>query len=101
MTTAEGATPGVDTEEQAALRESVAALLSRRSDSAAIRAAMASEHGFDPALWTTLVEQIGAAALSLPEEHDGAGATWVETHLVCEELGRALAPSPMLGSAVL
>ena len=98
---AEDATPGVDTEEQAALRESVAALLSRRSDSAAIRAAMASEHGFDPALWTTLVEQIGAAALSLPEEHDGAGATWVETHLVCEELGRALAPSPMLGSAVL
>src|SRR5699024_4665999 len=49
----------------------------------------------------TLVDQIGAAALSIPEEHDGAGATWLETHLVCEELGRRLTPSPMLGSAVL
>ncbi len=93
--------PGVDTEEQAALRESVAALLEKKSDSAAVRAAIASEDGFDPALWSTLVEQIGAAALSIPEAHDGAGATWVETHLVCEELGRRLTPSPLLGSAVL
>ena len=95
------ASPGVDTEEQAALRQSVAALLDKRSDPAAVRAAMASEHGHDPALWSTLVEQIGAAALSTPERYDGAGATWVETHLVCEELGRRLTPSPLLGSAVL
>ncbi|MET3862529.1 alkylation response protein AidB-like acyl-CoA dehydrogenase [Dietzia sp. 2505] len=93
--------PGVDTEEQAALRQSVAALLDKRSDPSAVRAAMASEHGHDPALWSTLVEQIGAAALSIPERYDGAGATWVETHLVCEELGRRLTPSPLLGSAVL
>lgn len=93
--------PGVDTEEQAALRSSVADLLSKRSDSAAVRAAIASEDGYDPALWSTLVDQIGAAALSIPEAHDGAGATWVETHLVCEELGRTLTPSPLLGSAVL
>jgi len=39
--------PGVDTEEQAALRESVAALLEKKSDSAAVRAAIASEDGFD------------------------------------------------------
>ncbi len=93
--------PGVDTDEQAALRQSVAALLEKKSDSEAIRAAISSEDGYDPALWSTLVEQIGAAALSIPEEFDGAGATWVETHLVCEELGRRLTPSPMLGSAVL
>ena len=101
MTSAPVATPGVDTDEQAALRQSVAALLEKKSDSAAVRAAMTSADGFDTALWSTLVEQIGAAALSIPEEYDGAGATWVETHLVCEELGRRLTPSPMLGSAVL
>ena len=102
MTAATASTsPGVDTEEQAALRGSVSALLDKRSDSAAVRAAMASEDGYDPALWSTLVEQIGVAALSIPEAYDGAGATWVETHLVCEELGRRLTPSPMLGSAVL
>lgn len=93
--------PGADTEEQAALRQSVAALLTKHSDPAAVREAYTSEHGHDPALWSTLVEQIGAAALSIPEEYDGAGATWVETHLVCEELGRRLTPSPLLGSAVL
>ena len=95
------ASPGVDTEEQAALRQSVASLLEKKSDSAAVRAAFASADGYDPALWSTLVDQIGAAALSVPEDFDGAGATWVETHLVCEELGRRLTPSPMLGSAVL
>ena len=95
------ANPGVDTAEQAALRQSVAALLSKRSDSAAVRDAFASDTGWDAALWSTLCEQIGAAALSVPEEYDGAGAGWVETHLVCEELGRTLTPSPMLGSAVM
>ena len=99
--TAPVSSPGVDTEEQAALRQSVAALLEKKSDSAAVREAFASTDGYDPALWSTLVDQIGAAALSIPEEFDGAGATWVETHLVCEELGRRLTPSPMLGSAVL
>ena len=99
--TAPVSSPGVDTEEQAALRQSVAALLEKKSDSAAVRAAMSSADGYDPTLWSTLVEQIGAAALSIPEDFDGAGATWVETHLVCEELGRRLTPSPMLGSAVL
>ena len=69
--------PGVDTDEQAALRQSLAALLEKKSDSAAVRAAIASEHGFDATLWSTLVEQIGAAALSIPEQYDGAGATWV------------------------
>lgn len=93
--------PGVDTEEQAALRASVRDLLTKRSDSEAVRDAYASEHGYDPTLWSTLVEQIGAAALTIPEDYDGAGATWVETHLVSEELGRRLTPSPMLGSAVL
>ena len=37
----EHAAPGVDTEEQAALRASVASLLEKRSDSAAVRAAFA------------------------------------------------------------
>ena len=40
-------------------------------------------------------EQIGVAALPIPEEHDGAGAR-SETAVVLEELGRSLAPSPLL-----
>jgi alkylation response protein AidB-like acyl-CoA dehydrogenase len=43
---------------------------------------------------------MGVAALAIPEEHGGAGFTLAETHVVLEELGRALTPSPLLASIV-
>jgi hypothetical protein len=55
---------------------------------------------YDRALWARLCE-IGVAGLAVPERYDGAGAGPVETHVVAEELGRRLTPSPLLGSAVL
>jgi alkylation response protein AidB-like acyl-CoA dehydrogenase len=88
-------------EERQALREAVRALLSRRSDSAAVRAAAESPSGYDVALWNTLCEQIGVAGLALPERYGGAGASLAETCVVAEELGRLLTPAPLLGSAVL
>ena len=87
--------------EQAGLRDAVRALLGKRSDSAAVRKAIAAPPGYDEALWAQLCGQIGIAALAIPERFGGAGATLFETHLVLEELGRVLTPSPMLGSAVL
>jgi alkylation response protein AidB-like acyl-CoA dehydrogenase len=87
-------------EEQRELAATVRRLLARRSDSAAVRDAMVSEPGYDVSLWQTLCEQIGVAALLVPEEYDGAGATLVEAHVVLEELGRALTPSPALASLV-
>jgi alkylation response protein AidB-like acyl-CoA dehydrogenase len=65
-----------------------------------VRAAAATEVGHDEALWRTLCEEIGAAALDVPEEHDGAGASLAESLVVLEELGRSLAPSPLLGSVI-
>lgn len=91
----------IDTEDQAALRASVRDLLSKHSDSAAVRAAITTEIGYDAALWSKLCEQIGVAALAIPEEFDGVGAGLGEVHVVQEELGRTLTPSPMLGSAIL
>lgn len=90
-----------ETEERAALRDSVRTLLAKHSDSAAVRRAITTDSGYDDELWTMLVEQVGVAALAVPEEYDGVGASWVETHVVLEELGRTLTPSPFLGSAVL
>jgi alkylation response protein AidB-like acyl-CoA dehydrogenase len=90
-----------ETEDRAALRESVRSLLAKHSDSAAVRKAINSPDGYDPDLWSRLVEQVGVAALAIPEEYDGVGASWAETHVVLEELGRTLTPSPFLGSAVL
>jgi len=88
------------TSEQRELAASVRALLAKRSDSAAVRRAVAADPGYDTALWTTLCDQIGVAALSIPEQYGGIGAGALETHVVLDELGRTLTPSPLLGSGV-
>ncbi|GAA3542732.1 acyl-CoA dehydrogenase family protein [Nocardioides daeguensis] len=87
-------------EEQAELAATVRGLLDKRADSAAVRTASASETGYDEALWATLCAQIGVAALAVPEEYDGVGASFFETAVVLEELGRTLAPSPLLATTV-
>lgn len=90
-----------ESEESVALRDAVRSLLTRRSGPEAVRAAMESPLGYDDKLWSTLCEQIGVAALAIPERYGGAGAGLAEACVVLEELGRTLTPAPMLGSAVL
>ncbi|MGW5313256.1 acyl-CoA dehydrogenase family protein [Nocardia thailandica] len=80
---------------------SVRALLTKHAPPAALRQAMDADPGYDQRLWRLLCEQVGVAALAVPEEWGGAGASLVESLLVVEELGRTLAGVPMLGSAVL
>ncbi|MFE3293682.1 acyl-CoA dehydrogenase family protein [Rhodococcus sp. NPDC059234] len=92
---------GVFAEEQIELRKTVAQLLSKRADAAALRKTLESGEACDRGLWDVLCQQVGVAALAIPEEFGGFGATLVEQHLVLEELGAALTPSPMFGSAVL
>jgi alkylation response protein AidB-like acyl-CoA dehydrogenase len=87
-------------DEQRGLRDAVRSVLEKRSDTAAVRRAIETPRGYDEALWQVLCEQIGVAALAIPERFGGAGAGRRETQLVMEELGRGLTPSPMLGSAV-
>lgn len=84
--------------EQAELAATVRTLLERRADPAAVRAASEGEAGYDEALWRTLCEQVGVAALAVPEVHDGIGAGFFETAVVLEELGRSLAPTPLLAT---
>ncbi|WP_329046257.1 acyl-CoA/acyl-ACP dehydrogenase [Amycolatopsis sp. NBC_01488] len=94
-------TDPLETEEAQALRDAVRSLLARRSGPEAVRAAMASPLGYDDKLWSTLCEQIGVAALAIPEHYGGVGAGLAEACVVLGELGRTLTPAPMLGSAVL
>ena len=86
------------TSEQRALRESVADLLRRHPPLLDPETEGAGDR--DAELWRSLSE-IGVGGLAIPEQYDGAGAGPVETAIVAEQLGRALAPSPLLGSAVL
>jgi alkylation response protein AidB-like acyl-CoA dehydrogenase len=87
-------------EEQQELAATVRSLLAKRADSAAVRSAMTSESGYDEPLWLTLCEQIGVAALAIPEKYGGAGFSLLESMIVLEEVGRSLAPSPLLSSLV-
>jgi alkylation response protein AidB-like acyl-CoA dehydrogenase len=78
-----------DTGELLALGDSVRGLLARHP-----------EPGGLP-LWRRLCTEIGVAGLAVPERFGGAGAGAAEIRVVQEELGRVLAGTPMLGSAVL
>ncbi|WP_134740177.1 acyl-CoA dehydrogenase family protein [Nocardioides sp. 503] len=88
-------------EEQEELAAAVRGLVERRAGSVDVRAAAASERGYDEELWGTLSSQIGVAALAVPEEYGGAGFGLFETHVVLEQLGASLTPSPLLGSGVV
>ncbi|OBK19816.1 acyl-CoA dehydrogenase IpdE2 [Mycobacterium asiaticum] len=88
------------TDEREMLRETVAALVTKHAGPAAVRAAIESERGYDESLWQLLCEQVGAAALVVPEELGGAGGELADAATVLQELGRALVPSPLLGTTL-
>ncbi|MFE9683179.1 acyl-CoA dehydrogenase family protein [Streptomyces sp. NPDC006285] len=89
------------TAEQDDIRRTLRELLLKRCGPEDVRAAVRTADGHDPALWESLAQQLGLPGLALPEAYGGAGCTTTELALAAEELGRALAPSPLLATAVL
>ncbi|MDT0464281.1 acyl-CoA dehydrogenase family protein [Streptomyces gibsoniae] len=89
------------TAEQDEIRRTVRKVLAGRCGPQDVRAAAGTGAGYDPALWATLAGQLGLTGLALPETYGGAGCTTTELALACEEIGRCLAPSPLLSTAVL
>jgi alkylation response protein AidB-like acyl-CoA dehydrogenase len=82
------------------LRQTVAALVDKHATPEAVRTAMESDRGYDETLWRLLCEQVGAAALVVPEELGGAGGELGDAAVVLEELGKALVPTPLLGTVL-
>ncbi|MGX1475454.1 UNVERIFIED_CONTAM: alkylation response protein AidB-like acyl-CoA dehydrogenase [Streptomyces canus] len=89
------------TAEQDEIRGALRELLRRRCGPEESRSAVDTPAGYDPALWTALAEQLGLPGLALPEAYGGVGCSLTELALACEETGRVLAPTPLLGTAVL
>ena len=90
------------TPEQDHIRRTLRELLRKRCSPGDVRAAVDTPAGYDPTLWTALAEHLGLPALALPESYGGIdGSTTTELALAAEELGRSLAPSPLLATAVL
>jgi alkylation response protein AidB-like acyl-CoA dehydrogenase len=88
-----------EVEEQ--LRSSVRDLLNDRAPWPAVLSRTESDERYDAALWRSLAVDLGVAGLSTPESAGGQGASWRETAVVAEELGRSVAATPFFGSAVL
>ncbi|MDX3136706.1 acyl-CoA/acyl-ACP dehydrogenase, partial [Streptomyces europaeiscabiei] len=89
------------TAEQEEIRRTVRELLLKRCGPEEIRAAVRTGEGYDGGLWAALSEQLGLPGLALPEAYGGVGCSVTELALAGEEVGRALAPSPLLSTSVL
>ncbi len=88
-------------EEQEQLREFVRSFLEDKSAEDAVREQMATEQGYDEAVWAQMSDQMGLQALTIPEEFGGQGFGYVELTVVLEEMGRALLCAPFFSSVVL
>jgi alkylation response protein AidB-like acyl-CoA dehydrogenase len=83
------------------LRAAVRGLLDDRCPWPAVLARTETDEPNDAAAWHSLAAELGCAGLLIPESYGGAGATYREAAVVAEETGRAVAPVPYLGSAVV
>jgi pimeloyl-CoA dehydrogenase small subunit len=88
------------TEEQSMLRDSLDRLLTDKYDFEKRKAIMAQPEGWSAEMWNAFAE-MGLLALPFGEEDGGLGGTPVETMIVMESLGKALALEPYFATVVL
>ncbi len=88
-------------ETETELRAAVRGVLADKAAWPDVLARTESAQTYDTALWHTLAAEVGVAGLLVPEALGGAGAGYREAAVVAEEIGRAVAPVPFLGSAVV
>jgi alkylation response protein AidB-like acyl-CoA dehydrogenase len=86
-------------DDQQALRDAASVLLGDRCTSEQVRRASDGPSHLDDGLWAAMAEQ-GWPAVELPVESGGLGLGLVEVVVLCEQLGRAVAPVPFLGTVL-
>ncbi len=89
------------TDEQAMIRETAAAFLAEVSDSAAVRQAMATEQGYDEALWQRICQEMYWQGIHVPESCGGLALGYVELVATFEQMGRYLLCSPFFSTVGL
>jgi alkylation response protein AidB-like acyl-CoA dehydrogenase len=86
------------TDDQREIQRTARDLLSERATPARVRE-HAEARTSDEALWRELSE-LGWPGIAVSEEYGGQGLGQIELSILCEELGRSLAPVPFLASAM-
>jgi alkylation response protein AidB-like acyl-CoA dehydrogenase len=88
------------TDEQQAIKSTAHDFLAARYKSERIRELAESKQGFEQSDWDEMAE-LGWTGLALPEEWGGQGLGIVELAVLFEEMGYALAPSPLFSNTVV
>jgi alkylation response protein AidB-like acyl-CoA dehydrogenase len=86
--------------EQELIRKTAADFFARSCPLARVRELEGSELGYDPALWRRMGE-LDWIALTWPEKWGGAAGALLDLYPIYLEMGRSLAPTPHLASAVI
>jgi alkylation response protein AidB-like acyl-CoA dehydrogenase len=92
---------GSFTEEQDQLRDAVRDYFRDKSPETEVRRLMATDKGYDPAVWQQMARELGLQGLAIPEQYGGQGFSWVELGIVLEEMGRTLVCAPFFSTVVL
>jgi alkylation response protein AidB-like acyl-CoA dehydrogenase len=87
--------------EQEELRTMARAFLADHSASEQIRAVTESDLGYDPGVWKQIAQELGWAAVSIPEAHGGLGLGAVELTALMECMGEALLCAPFFSTVCL
>ncbi|HEX5225374.1 MAG TPA: acyl-CoA dehydrogenase family protein [Solirubrobacteraceae bacterium] len=86
------------TDDQRDIQRTARDLLAERAKPERVRE-LAEAGRTDDALWRELCE-LGWPGIAIAEEHGGQGLGTIELSILCEELGRSLAPVPLLPTAL-
>lgn len=89
------------TEEQQMIQSTAESFFADVSHSEAIREAMATEQGYDNALWQSLCEELYLQAITIPEDFGGMGLGFVELVAVMEQMGRFVVCAPYFSTVCL
>lgn len=81
-------------DDQQMIRDAAETFLVDVGSSTAIRAAMASQEGYDEHLWSRIGAELGWCGIAIDESHGGLGLGVMELALVQEQAGRRLLSGP-------
>jgi alkylation response protein AidB-like acyl-CoA dehydrogenase len=88
------------TDEQTMVRDLARGILEKEVDTDRVKAIEAGNSGLDERLWATLADA-GLLGIAIDEEHGGMGLGLLELCALLEEIGRVVAPVPVVPSLVL
>jgi alkylation response protein AidB-like acyl-CoA dehydrogenase len=83
------------------LRGAVRDFLYATSPSDTVRRLMATDTGYDDAVWHKMAGELGLHGIAVPEEWGGAGADMTALAVVFEEMGSALTCAPFFSTVAL